>query len=80
MLQLDDMSDSSGTAQASEIVIGIYHPHREKLAKVDKYNVKVLEDRIRVVQILKNRYGQSDKNICVNFFGAYSSFYYLCFN
>ena len=37
MLQLDDMSDSSGTAQASEIVIGIYHPHREKLTKIDKY-------------------------------------------
>lgn len=69
MLQLDDMSDSSGPAQASEIVIGIYHPHREKLTKIDGYNVKVLEDRIRVVQVLKNRYGKSDKNVCVSFYG-----------
>lgn len=47
------LSDSSGTAQASEIVIGIYHPHREKLNKIDGYSVKKMEDRIRCVQILK---------------------------
>lgn len=69
LLQLDDMSDSSGPAQASEIVIGIFHPHREKMNKIDVYNVKVLKDRIRCVQILKQRYGQSDVNKCVNFFG-----------
>ena len=74
MLQLDDMQDSAGPGQASEIVIGIYFPHREKLSKIEGYNVTVLEDRIRVIQVLKNRYGQSDKNICVNFCGAYSSF------
>lgn len=69
LFQLDDLKDSSDTAQASEVVIGIYNPHREKLNKVNKYNVKILEDRIRVVQVMKNRYGQSDKNICVNFHG-----------
>lgn len=69
LLQLDDTSDSSGTVQASEIVIGIFNPFREKLNRVDKYNAKKLGDRIRVIQILKNRYGQSDKNICVSFYG-----------
>lgn len=69
MLQLDDMSDSSGPAQASEIVIGIYHPHREKRKTIDVYNVETLKDRIRCIQILKHRYGQSDINKCVSFFG-----------
>lgn len=80
MLQLDDMSDSSGPAQASEIVIGIFHPHREKMNKIDVYNVKVLKDRIRVIQILKQRYGQSDVNKCVNFFGVYRFFIIFVLN
>lgn len=74
LLQLDDMSDSSGPAQASEVVIGIYYPEREKLTKLGKYNIKKLGDRVRVLQILKNRYGVSDKNICVNFFGEIGLF------
>lgn len=74
LLQLDDMSESSGPAQASEIVIGIFYPHREKMASIGnhedgKYNVKILKDRIRCVQILKQRYGQSDVNKCVSFYG-----------
>ena len=74
MLQMDDMADSSAPSQASEIVIGIFHPSREKMAKIDGYNVKILKDRIRVVQILKNRFGESDINICVDFNGAIGYF------
>lgn len=74
LLQLDDMSDSSGPAQASEIVIGIFHPYREKMPKIDDYNVKILKDRIRAIQILKNRYGQSDVVRCVSFFGEIGMF------
>lgn len=74
LLQLDDMSDSSGPAQASEVVIGIFHPYREKMSTIDGYNVKILKDRIRTIQILKQRYGQSDINKCVSFFGVYIFF------
>ena len=79
LLQLDDMSDSSGPAQASEIVIGIFHPYREKMTKIDDYNVKILKDRIRCIQILKQRYGQSDINKCVSFFGDYIYFFLSLF-
>lgn len=74
LLQMDDMSDSSGPAQASELVIGIYHPHREKISTIDNYNVKILEDRIRVIQLLKGRYGQSDINKSVAFYGEIGMF------
>lgn len=74
MLQTDDMQDSSGPAQASEIIIGIFFPYREKMNKIDGYDVKVMKDRIRTIQILKQRYGQADVNKCVNFFGVYRFF------
>lgn len=72
------MSESSGPGQASEIVIGIFHPYREKMSKIgsrdEKYDVDILKDRIRCIQILKQRYGQSDVNKCVNFFGEVGYF------
>ena len=64
MLQTDDMSDSSGPAQASELIIGLFHPHREKMSRVTvgdvNYDIKILRSRARVIQILKNRFGISD--------------------
>lgn len=60
MLQLDDIADASGSAQGSEIVIGIYYPHREKRSTCEGYDVKKLRDHARIIQILKHRYGISD--------------------
>lgn len=74
MLQTDDMSDSSGPAQASELIIGIFHPHREKVTRIEEYNIKALGDRARVVQLLKGRYGVSDVNKCVAFYGELGLF------
>ena len=74
LLQLDDLSDSSGTGQAAEIVIGIFNTHREKLNKLDGYNFKALGERARIMQVLKNRYGQSDKNIALSFYGEVGLF------
>jgi len=69
LLQLDDLSDSSGPAQAAETVLGIYHPFREKRTHCEKYDIRQLKDRFRLLQILKNRFGLADKSIGVNFFG-----------
>ena len=60
MIQLDDLADSSGSAQGSEIVIGLYYPYREKRTTCEGYDIKKLRDQIRIVQILKHRYGISD--------------------
>lgn len=69
-LQLDDLSDSSGPAQASEIVIGIWHPFREHQSKCEGYDIRQLLDNVRFLHILKHRYGMSDRVIAVNFFGS----------
>ena len=70
MLGLDDLSDSSAPSQAAEQVIGIFFPHREKIAVCEGYPIKtVFKDRIRILQILKNRYGRSDTAQAVSFYG-----------
>jgi hypothetical protein len=74
LLQQDDLSDSSGTGQASEIIIGLFNAHREKLGKLDGYNFKNLGDRARIWQCMKNRYGQSDKNVAMAFYGEIGYF------
>lgn len=77
LLQLDDLSDSSGPAQAAETVIGIFHPYREKMTSIScgdagKYDIKQLKDRIRLCQVLKNRFGMADKSVGVCFYGENS--------
>jgi replicative DNA helicase len=72
LLQLDDLSDSSGPAQAAETVIGIFHPFREKMTKCEGYDVRILKDRIRLCQVLKNRFGLADKSVGVCFYGENS--------
>ena len=75
LLGLNDLADSGATAKAAEIVIALYNPFRENISKCQKYNIKStpthtgLEDRFRLVQILKNRYGRSDVSIGVAFYG-----------
>ena len=68
-MRLSDTKDSGGPVQDSEIVISIFSPHRERLATYNKYNISVLTDRFRALTVLKNRYGESDVEIGVNFFG-----------
>lgn len=71
-IQLDDFSDSSGPVQASEIVLAIFYPFREKLPKYEGYDVRILKDRLRILTILKNRFGLADKCLGVGFYGENS--------
>lgn len=67
--------DSSGTTDASEVVIALYFPYREKIARCEGYPIQnVLKDRFRLCQILKNRYGRSDVNLGLSFFGEIGLF------
>lgn len=75
LLQLDDLSDSSGTGQAAEIVIMIYYPYREKIAKCEGYPIQnILKHKARIIQIVKNRYGRSEVNIGNVFHGEIGMF------
>ena len=75
LIQLDDFKDTSGTTDGSEVVIGLYFPHREKIARCEGYPIQnILKKRFRLCQILKNRYGQSDVNLGLSFYGEIGMF------
>lgn len=75
LYQLDDFKDTSGTIEASEVVIALYFPYREKIARCEGYPIQnVLKKKFRLCQILKNRYGQSDINIGLSFYGEIGMF------
>lgn len=67
--------DTSDTLDASEVVFALFYPHREKLAKCEGFIIKnTLESKFRLLQVIKNRYGLSDRSIGLNFFGEISLF------
>lgn len=75
LLQLNDLSDSSGPSQAAEVVIMLYYPYREKIAKCEGYAIQNgLKHRGRILQVVKNRYGRSEVNIGNSFFGEIGMF------
>ena len=75
LIQLDDFKDTSGTTDGSEVVIALFYPHREKIAKCENYPIQnVLKKRFRLVQVIKNRYGVSDVNIGNVFYGEIGMF------
>ena len=75
LYQLDDFKDTSGTTDGSEVVIALYYPYREKIARCEGYPIQnVLKKRFRLMQILKNRYGQADVNKGIGFYGEIGMF------
>ena len=68
-IQLSDLKETGDTTDAAEVVIALYGPNRDKLNTYRGYDVKKLGDRIRVLQILKTRFGGSDVEIALNYLG-----------
>ena len=67
--------DTSGTTDASEVVIALYYPFREKIARCEGYPIQnILKRRFRLCQILKNRFGLADFNKGLMFYGEIGMF------
>lgn len=69
---LNDVKDSGGPVQDSDVTIQIYYPARDKLPTYRDYKIlgpKSLGDRFRSIIISKNRYGMADKVIGCSFYG-----------
>lgn len=73
-IELSDLKNTAGPSEDAELVIALFNPHREKMTKYKDYNIKLLADKFRAVQILKSRYGESDKSVGVSFFGSIGFF------
>lgn len=75
LIGLEDFKDTSGTTDASEVVVALYFPYREKIARCEGYPIQnVLKKRFRLIQVLKNRYGDADTNIGSAFYGEIGLF------
>ena len=48
----------------------MYGPNRDKLNTYRGYDIKKLGDHIRIIQILKTRFGEADYEIAVNYQGS----------
>lgn len=69
-IELGDIKDSGGPSEDAEVILAIFHPWREKMSRSRGYNIKILQDKYRAIQVLKNRLGEADKSVSVNFFGS----------
>ena len=68
--QLDDIKDSGGPSEDAEVVLALFHPHREKLNSYKDYKIKdALENIFRAIIVLKNRFGDTDVSIGNAFYG-----------
>lgn len=72
--ELQDLKGTGGAAEAAEVVIALFNPLREKINNWEGYDIRKLRDKIRGLCILKNRYGEVDKVLPVNFFGNVNIF------
>ena len=53
LVQLNDFKETSDTTDGAEVVLALYYPHREKIAKVDGYPIKdILKYRFRLIQVI----------------------------
>lgn len=73
-ISLSDLKETSDTTDAAEVVLALYGPNRDKLNTYRGYDVKTLGNHIRIIQVLKSRYGDSDVEIAVNFHGGITTF------
>ena len=70
----NDFKDSGSIYDDSHIVIGLFSPHKYKLATYKKYNIKTLEQCFIGTFLLKSRFGTSDMMIPTGFYGDCSHF------
>lgn len=68
-ISLDDISDSASPAQDSDLVLGIISPHKYGIGNYRGYKVDKLQNRMRSVNIVKNRDGEADKSLGLLFIG-----------
>jgi len=72
--QLQDLKGSGNTAEDCDLAMALFSPFREKISSYLDYKIDKLRDAFRSVIILKNRYGEVDKVIPLNFFGKVGIF------
>lgn len=71
---INDSKDSGNTVQDCNIMLALYNPNRDGLKTYKKYNIEQLGNVFRSLMVLKNRYGDCDVEVGMNFFGGINTF------
>lgn len=71
---VNDTKDSGNPVQDCNIMLALYNPNRDSLKTYRKYNISELGNSFRSMMVLKNRYGDCDVEIGINFFGGINTF------
>ena len=71
---INDAKDSGNTVQDCNIMLALYNPNRDGLKTYRKYNIEILGNTFRSLMVLKNRYGDCDVEVGMNFFGGINTF------
>ena len=74
---LSSFGDSRVTPRDSDIVFGLFSPHRYNILQHGGYNISFLRDNYRALKILKSRDGISDVQVPLIFVGQ-SDFFREC--
>ena len=71
---INDAKDSGNTVQDCNVMIALYNPNRDALKNYKHYDIQQLSNSFRSLMILKNRFGDCDVEIGMNFFGGVNIF------
>ena len=72
--QLSDLKGSGNLGEDANIVFALFSPFRYDMPSYKKYNIEMLRDRYRCLSLIKNRDGESDKSLGLNFIGEIGYF------
>ena len=72
--QLSDFKESGNTQEDANIVLALFSPIRYEIPKFREYNIQRVKDRFRSVSLLKNRDGEANKIVGMEFIGEIGSF------
>jgi hypothetical protein len=76
-LKLSDIKHSGDIAEASDTVIAVNNPFRNKINSCNGFDITKYKDRFRLASILKNRDGEGNKEAPMLFVGECGNFYQL---
>lgn len=67
---LRDFEDSKRPTKDADIVVGLFDPQRHEMETVLGYNAKLMGNWIRTAHLMKNRNGENNKAVGMQFMGA----------
>lgn len=71
---INDTKDSGNMVQDCNIMLALYNPNRDNLKNYRKYCIDQLGNNYRSLMVLKNRFGDCDVEVGLNFFGGINCF------